>query len=507
MERKHVLVLFGLVALTIAALVIGCGQQGSQTASATTTILPSGATVSISGILKSGLLTGAAVSAAGVRAQATAFSAVPDYSIAAVSKDTGNVYFASSATDASGNFTIPDLPAGESYYMEVLDSSCKLAAPVAFGTAGGKAVMAIETGDSSSIALGDIAYDSNKGAAAPTVAQTALLDPAAAVETKSGETLVPKGAENFGKGSETEISSGAYLPNTVDGDKDGLPNILDADNNGDLVVDELDGMFTAEVLAIAPSNFFSYAFCNLKVDYNNRTSYKTDYREFDLAVGVTPNNKGGTARKTISSVKVIDGPAWISKATVSATGTSADGHLWSASSYNIPKRSGMDAYEVHLQGLKPVADVNTGDALKFNVAYTDGTSEESLKMINFVFTDIPQVQAIKIGSSPWREQPLTFPTAANSSEVRVRWLRPKDESGSEIIGGRYTFEYNSLTGGAIETTVITRDAGTLASLEATVDFKALPNADITSNMLIGVCIRSVANDNAAENIWFNRQNW
>ncbi len=498
---KDLIFKLGVCAVICSGLLLfyttGCGQQAS-----TPTPTPTVGTVTISGSINTGVVANsAAVSAAGVKTQAIAQSALADYSVAAVSENTGAVYFASAKTDSSGNFSISGLPSGESYYIEILDSSNKLAAPVALGSSGGDPVMALDPGVTSTVNLGQIVYDSSKNAAAPITAPTSYLDLTASVDAKSGESLVPKGAGNFGKGSEQQFS-GTYDPNTVDGDKDGLPNLFDADNNGDLVVDELDGLYTME--ALTTQNAMIFAFTNLKVDYNNRNTFNTNYDEFNIAIGASPMGKGPqSATKIISDVKLVEGPPWITKAKAydGNFNNKNSAQLWSAANYSVTNNG---IQQIFLTGLKPGADVKAGDVLKFRVTYSDSSTEDVIKMINFAFTDIPQVQAIKIGNGAWQEQPLTFPTSAGSSEIRVRWLRPKDENNNEVLGGRYTFEYNSTAGNAIETEVITKDAGAAGSLEASCNFLTLPNASLTGNMLIGVCIRSAANDNAAENVWFNK---
>jgi hypothetical protein len=231
--------------------------------------------VAISGTLNSGTVASAArISAAGLRTQATAYAAIADDTMVAVSKDTGMIYFPTGETDAAGSFTIPDLPAGESFYLAVLDSGKKLSAPVAFGESGGGAAMAVAPG-ASDLALGSIVYDSSKDVAAPATPPTSVLDPASTVEAKAGETLVPKGAGTYGKGAEA-VFSGAYSSAVADGDKDGLPNPLDADNNGDGIIDEFDGLCTMETLSGASTKLnFSFIFTNLHVQFMNTLSWES----------------------------------------------------------------------------------------------------------------------------------------------------------------------------------------------------------------------------------------
>lgn len=486
--------------------IVGCGQANNPTTTTTTgttTTTSAGGLVSIAGTLNTGTVHQSSIRAkSGAKILSTAYAAQSDYSVVAVAKSTGSIYFPDSKTSTTGAFTISNLPSGESYYLEILDSSNKLVASVAFGTSGSSAVMAITPEAQTSINLGQVNYDSTKAAAAPSTEPTAYLDTSSdtKVAPATGETLVPKGAGNFGKGSATQMSG--YTSTKIDGDKDGLPNYFDADNNGDLIPDEFDGLYSMEALTATPLNFFDYAFTNLKVDHDQRTTFKTDYATFSIAIGVTANAKGGST-KTISSVKVVDGPNWMSKA------KDISGALWSASNYAVPlTQTGI--YEVQLgsSSIKPLTDVNAGDTLKFRVTYTDGTTEESIKMINFVFTDIPRALAYKVGNEAnWHtvtdaQGPIA---TATTSEVTIRWSRPSDEAGAPINSGRYTWEYNNSSGGASEVEVIALDPGTGTSLEATKNMINLPDFQIVSNrFLVGVCIRSKANDNSAENVYFTK---
>lgn len=479
------------------AIPLACG-----TTNPTPTPTPTSSTITISGSLKTGTVAGvSAKSIGGIKILASAQGALASYNIVAVSKETGKIYVASTETDVSGNFTIASLPSTESYYIEVLDTNYKLIAPVAFGTSNSKAVMAISP-NKNNLSLGEIAYDSTKNAAVPTTEPTSYLDQATSVEVKSGETIVPKGAGNYGKGSVTEIASGTYDDTKSDGDKDGLPNFFDADNNGDLVPDEFDGLYTSEAMStVTTPNYFPYAFTNLKIDYDRRDTFKTTYSDFTIAIGMS-GNKG--ASKTIQSVKVVHGPAWIAKATIVGSST-----LWSANSYDVPLKSSSPekVFEVQVTSVKPLADVNAGDTLTFEITYTDATTEKSMKMLNFVFTDIPRVTAYKMASGAWQTTMASSgPIAtATTTEVTLRWMRPKDESSREITGAKYTFEYNVVGGTVQETTIITKDAGTAGtSLEGSCNFAALPNINLSSELFIGVCVRSIANDNSAENIRFTK---
>lgn len=499
MNKKGFFVFFALFA-AIMYFSYGCGTATNTT---TTTTRAAG-NFAISGSINSGTVrTSRALSASGLKVQAVAQAAIADYTVAAVGDTTGDIYFASAKTDSSGNFTISNLPSNESYYLEILDSTNKLVAPVAFGTSGGQAVMAVSPEGQASLNLGQVVYEAAKGGAAPTVEPTANLNTSDKVTPKTGETVVPKGAGtsgNYGKGSDTAYS-GTYDSTKVDGDKDGLPNIVDADNNGDLVVDEFDGQSTREVIYTTTlPDYFVYAFTNLKIDYDRRDTFKTTYSDFTIAIGLTPNVKAGST-KTVSSVKVTEGPAWIARARDITTN-----QLWSATNYALDSKG--SAFEKHVKGVSPESEVKAGDALKYLVTFSDGTSSECIKMINFVFTDIPRATHYSLdrGTTWTAITAVSGPIGtATTSEVYLKWNRPKDESGAEIKGGKYTFEYVIASGGANEITVIASDPGTATTLEGGYLLGSLADATFSSSQfMVGLCIRSTASDNSAENVYFTK---
>lgn len=487
-----------ILVLGILLITTSCGQQ-QETPSP----------IPISGITITGKInTGVISSSVKTSAQAVAYQALSDYTVVAVSDKTGLVYFADTKTASDGSFTISNLPTGESFFLELLDNTNKLAAPITMSSSDGKPVMAIKP--TANTDLGNIVYDSNKGTAVPINSPTAILDLDTTAEGKTGETLVPVGAKNFGKGNEAKFS-GTYDPDKADGDKDGLPNFFDADNNGDGILDEMDGLYTREAFGLKAPDFHPYVFTNLKVDYNNRDSFKTEYKEFTVAIGLTKNTGPGIpSGKTISSVRIIDGPAWISTAKI-FTPTGEAG-LWKDSNYALETRVTGEAWEIHLTGLKPSSEVNSGDTLRFLITYTDGTSEEAVKMINFVFGDIPKATHYSLDKgATWI--PITATNnpiaSASTSEVYLKWTRPKDESGNEIFGGRYTFEYDGL-GGSVPEVEILKDIGSKISepvLYGGINLSSLSDFRVPSfgaNFMIGLCIRSKGNDNSAENLFFTR---
>ena len=484
------------VVLSLGAfLMFGCGQQTGGS-SATT------ATVSVSGNINSGTVSSSSIKTLGngMHIQAIATSPLAGYTVLAVDRESGDAYISEAVTDADGKFTISDLPSGESFYFELLDSNSKLVAPISFGNANSKAIMAINA--SSNLDLGQIAYDSSKGGASPTVEPTALLDSDSGARLKAGESFIPIGSGNYGKSDDCDNSSSD--DSSSDGDRDGLPNFVDADNDGNGVLDEIDGRHTLEVIpSKARRPYLPYVFTNLKVQYEDRDTFQSDYSEFNIAVGLDP---AGISGKTISKIYVTGGPSWLTKA-MAYTSDPSSAVLWSASSYEVTK--GSTKFEIFLNGLTPFTDVNAGDVLRFKIIYSDGTIAHAVKMINFVFKDIPRISQYSLDKGvTWIDMPggtSSVIGSASTAEVYLKWSRPRDETDSEILGGKYTYEYNvsgSLTMGEI--TIIEKDTESAGvTLEGGTNLGSL--ADVTSGQLfIGLCIRSKANDNSAENIIFTK---
>ena len=519
------------VALVIIGLMVGCGSSGTTAAATTTTTAASatttttttsttsttavtGSIATISGSIYSGSVGSTPqVSASGVKSQAIAYAAVPSYTVVAVGKDTGTVTFADTPTDSNGNFSI-NPPTGEGFYLEILDANLNLVAPVAFGTSNGMPVMAIEaTGTAAAtVDLGQIVFDSTKGAAATTDEVTAYLTLDATVEAKSGETFVPKGADNFGKGTVAETSATNNLL-IADIDGDGLPNIFDADNDGDGIVDEFDLTGTKEVLTAANSKIEkSYAFTNLKVPHMHHKPGQNDHYQnsyhiyFFLTLGIVP--KSG---HTISSARLISGPAWVDRAVISAGTSQSAQWRTETPAYSMDIANGSAFKSLSQVIPSGEAAITAGQALRFHVEFSDGTSEEVVKMINFVFTDIPLATQFSFDGTTWTSPEVGKAGSlgnATSKEVHLRWNRPIDENGNDIIGAQYTWEYSpNLQGLMSELEIIPAgdDDGTAPYLSGSYNFSSLISDEATS-IGINICIRTDNNDNASHNLQFDT-NW
>lgn len=499
----------------------------STTSTTSTTIAP-GSVVSINGSLNAGTMSISSVLTSGIKTLAIAYSAIPNYAVAAVSKNTGMTYFASAETDSLGNFSIPNLPAGEKFYLEILNADNKLVAPVAFGTIGGDIIPAVAPGNAD-LNLGQIVYESAKNTAAPSIEPTSKLDPNSSVEAKGGETLVPKGAGNFGKGTEPEIGAGTYNSADIDGDKDGLPNMFDADNDGDLRVDEFDGLSTMEMTASASTKIeYSFIFTNLHVQFmdtlnwTNRCSVDTT---FWLTIGIQPK-----AGNTISSAYIKSAPSWVQNARVGMARTQFDDptdynsyvdQLWSTTSphaYKLWKVASENIYATFMYNVIPSVEVKAGDTIVFTVNFNDGTSEEVTKMVNYTFSDIPKLKQYKFGSAAWSadipdsyysDYHSTNIDNATTTEVALRWYVPKDESGNMISGESFYWEIFCDQGAMsprMYSTSLDLTSVTISDevAEASVDLTNYITTESFGKLSILIGIKNRTGDNASQTASFTR---
>ncbi len=514
MKKFGTLVLVFVCCLLFVIYTVGCGTSGTSattttaaaatTTTSTTTTTVAGGISSISGTLSTGSISSAGINASGLKTQAVAFAALPNYTVTAVGKNTGQAYF-SAATESDGSFTISDLPSQEAFYLQILNSSNQLAAPVAFGATSGGAAMSIAASSAATAAvdLGAIVYDSTKDSAAPSTAPTDYLDATSTVEAKTGETLVPKGAGNFGKGSGPQFS-GTYDSTNVDGDGDGLPNIVDADNDGNGVLDEFDGLATMETLAASTSKIgYSAMWTNLKVPYGQAASdvYNTP-TGFWVIIAMHP-----ASGQTISSASLESGPSWVHNAKIHG-----QNYTWQSVDYALEDTPGDDRFQVTLGGaqIAPGSIIKAGDTLIFHVVFTDGTSEKIAKMINFAIEEVPYVKGYYSGQyssdSDFLTQGLDDQmhnvfdnTTIDNAVFSLKWQKVTDESGAYVEGATYAWEVGE--GNYVTPTVTTETGSAYVYGYANLESEVLATAESFSCC---IAITSDLNDNATQNAAYKK---
>lgn len=459
--RFVIYLLFGICYLGFTALAVGCGQTSSpatttttSTSTTSTTIAPAG-NVTIRGSIYSGTIRTSALKAkaSGIKIMAEPDAPITSVQVVAVGTIDNKTYF-SSKTDSSGNFTIPNLPSSESYYLELIDSNKKFAAPVAFGsTADSKVIMGItpEAG-SNSINLGQIVYESGKGAAVPTKeVASGELDNNSTAKQKLGESFVPVGTGlNLGRGT-GEAKFDGTLKDKVDEDNDGIPDVIDIDDNGNGTVDGLDqnprlaGRVEVKVANVDHANAFS----NLPLQYENYPTYiNGSLNPNAIDIGTNTNlaieviMPSGTLPTVFSSIKVIEGPAWIDTAKLSSDCPPEKvGTLWKDSNYTL--YSSTDRWTVHVT---PHGTPEAGDIIKFMTTDPTGATQEFISTLTYIFKDVPKLvgYALTGGTLTTREGAAWLDLSvyqANSNTLTYEgnsimfiWIAPKDDLGNYITG-------------------------------------------------------------------------
>lgn len=488
-----------IVSCLLVIAIAGCGQVSTPTPTPTsTTPAVSAGTFSISGTLYSGAVRTSAISAAGVKSLASADSPISSYSVVAVGTADKKIYFPDADTDSSGSFKISSLPSGESFYLEILNDKNKLVAPVAFGTHSGSLIMAVSSESKSSLDLGQVVYESSKGTAIPTVEPTAYLDDDSTARSKSGSSLLPVGAGSLGRGDEAAFSG--TLVDKVDEDTDGLPDVVDIDDDGDRIVDGLDstprrsGAVEIEVAGVSNVNAFS----NLALQYENYPTYQSgtpNNTPINPAVSTTLAIEivmdSGISPDLFSDVRIVEGPAWIDTAAISGTNTpSLQGTLWKNNNYKLERES--DRWDIHVI---PNATPEAGDILKFRATNAStGAEEYFITTLTFIFTDIPRLISYtdSVGTKEGAANLNLSIYQGNSNKfnysgtyVTFTWTLPKDDLGNPITGMNYYLDginyHNSggTTVGSDSSILLTTSEKTDATFGTVLNYTFTPSTSVT----------------------------
>ncbi|MFH1826703.1 MAG: hypothetical protein ABH823_05385 [bacterium] len=450
MKKNMCVVLGALLLFSTSFLVYGCSQQETEGTTTTTTSTTTTTTASINNTSISGSLYTGSIRSAGVRSFATAYSAISSYQVLAVGTTSNKVYFADGATDSDGSFTISNLPSGESFMLEIIDDNNKFVAPVSLGNTATEVIMAVTSeAGGSLIDLGEIVYQSSKGVAVPTLEVSAAnLDDNITATAKSGETFVPVGAGSLGRGTGEALYSGT-LADTIDGDLDGLPDVVDIDDDGDGSVDGNDGTPRRTDVQEISGAAIPFFFSNLAKSYLAYPSY------IDSTFNTTPINlpastvlavhislAEGYSPSYFSAVQIVAGPPWLSSAIISTADASVysdypqDGRLWGDENYKLYE--GSENWGVWVI---PNGTPEAGDVFKFKTTNAStGTEEYSLATLTYVFTDIPRLVAYTDSAGTKEVNALSLATyEANENKfnytgdtLTLSWLPPQDDQGNPL---------------------------------------------------------------------------
>lgn len=371
------------------------------------------------------------------------------YMIVAQSNQTGEIYRA--VTDPNGDFelTIPDSETGNTFVVTILGPDGRAVGPVMYGQANGNGITGLQMEGAASMGTISLPADPNNAAIQP--GADATLDDwiDTGITTRVDENGVPAGLSSNGKGLSAMGSSDTGQ--NVDEDGDGLIDIFDADDNGDGIVDDLDP--AASIIAL-PAGLHLNFFMNLKIQSHEApTYYGSDAGAIATALGVNTVitfevfADAGVFPKTISSVRILEtpGPTYLpTSEALTGAGGSLSWVSWSAAGYAVPP----DGTERFQTWVRPNAPMNAGDTFTVELAFSDGTTAQYSRMLNFVFKNIPKL--LKYGAAGslstfnvedpnidgTYEKPIPFD---GSQDLTLVFNPPPDETGALITGTDYSF--------------------------------------------------------------------
>lgn len=432
--RKNNILIGGFLGLVI--FLLGCGQLTPKEV----VIAPATGQVKINGTLSvdSGV-TGGSVKI---------LTAAPSYIVVAQNTQTGTIEF--TTTNSSGYFEFT-VPANETYSINVIGSDSKYKGPIVIDDLGSnQAAMGLTT--ASTVELGNILINSSTGKIAPTgeVAAGCISTTEVARTDANGK---PVGVGNTGKGSAAQYSG--TLASGFDPDKDGLPNFVDADNDGDGVIDELDpgSGITTETVAANDRIDFADIYMSLNVSYDNCQKFDP-VKQSSLYFLVRPN---ASAINDIATIEITSIATEYASATLIETHTCEgvsypDWTPWSNLGYKLCK-SELEIMEGPGQGqivtewgaqIRPMVHPQAGDVFVFKVTYNDGSYDKFSRIVNYSFSSVPSLESYRIGEGalqdpPGTNDPSNVITFTGTTEITLNYVRPIDEKGQTLTGFKYMY--------------------------------------------------------------------
>ncbi len=496
MKKFSVLILAIVCCLLFVFYTTGCGQSGSgetttttitiTTTTTTTTTLPQGSSITLSGTLTTGLIQSSG---------AKICSSVSGYNVVAIDNNTGQTYYTSS--DATGSFSI-DVPASTSYEVSLIDTNMKYFGPIVMvgNSSSSEAVMGIiPTSDTN---LGQIVVDTTNNYASPSLEPVSIANFDDLAAATNG---VPKGAGNCGK----EEISNIITREGSDIDKDGIPNLFDADEDNDGI---RNGIATTAMASLVESSTIESVIMNMGMwlSHGSETVEATE-DTIHLTLFVTPIT--GQASK-IDNVKCINVPASIKDVAIVWSAGSlgnldanypAERSLWSSVDYQMYQTtvSGTTKWVIMVI---PKAMPEVGDTFTIRVTYTDGSYEDFFLSFSVMLTNVAKVIEYNdvsveatIGT---QENPITF----EADSLQLTLQKPTDEDGDTIAG----LSYSISIGSSIEASEASQSLTSSSITETPGDTLSYTVSTITAEVYYIAPIAETADgQQIGGDIWFQKQ--
>jgi len=378
------------------------------------------------------------------------------YTVVVQSDQSGKLYRAETDPNGAFNLALPESETGNTITTTLLGPDGRVVGPVVLGQSGGNGIMGAALDHDASLGTIELPDDPTKTAIVPgsDANVTDILDPT--VTARLSSDGAPVGLASHGKGSAAEAPTerpGAK----ADADGDGLIDVFDADDNGNGVVDDFDPT-TAAHIAAAPDYHVNF-FMNLKIGTDYAATYYTGTAA-EVASRLSTDTvitfevmTEPTATRSITAARLLEtpGPAYLPHATKLAVG-GGTAALWKDSGYAFgPETDRYDAFVV------PNAVMDAGDTFTLEISFSDGTTEQVSRMINYVFKNIPRLTRygspasladFDMGSTTvngTQQHPILFD---GTQDLVLVFQPPPDETGAPITGLDYGFQmfYNGSGG-------------------------------------------------------------
>ncbi len=368
------------------------------------------------------------------------------YTVIVQSDATGALYRGETNADGDFKVEIPDAEAGNSFAVTILGPDGRAVGPVLIEQNDDQGVTGLALEKKASLGTIELPADPATGPILMGADGDADGQADPGLFTRLNADGAPLGLANFGKGDDAQ-AAGA-VESKVDGDKDGLIDILDADDDGDGTVDDFD---TESDASSKPSDYRVNFFMNLKINAENASTYY-DGAATDVVSRLATDTvitfevlMEPSATRTITDAHLLEtpGPAYLPIAT-KQNGPSGTG-LWKDFGYAFDERSDRwDAFAV------PNEEMQAGDTFTLEVSFSDGTTEPYSRMINYVFKNIPKLMQYGISGSlaafdvnsttvnGTSSKPIVIDT---TQDLELVFEPPPDETGTPIEGMDYSFQF------------------------------------------------------------------
>lgn len=379
------------------------------------------------------------------------------YTIVAQSEQTAQVY--RTETDNKGDFSLelPESEEGNTFIVTVLGPDGRAIGPVLLGVAQEGGLTGLTPEGETDLGTLHVPEDPT---AAPLLVETGavaeeFIDPS--VAARLDDQGVPVGVASVGKGEEA-LNNLTTVDEGGDPDRDGLIDLVDADDDGDGIIDDFEPPGVTADDAQVPGLTVNF-FMNLKIDSDRANTYYT---------GDAATVAAALAQDTIITLEVVEaegatrhitgahlletpGPDYLTIADkmhddhsgpITFENFAATGYAFDL--LDVPNDP-RPRYGVWLRANEVMA---AGDLFTVEIAFDDGSTSQYSRMINYVFKNIPKLlrqgapaalaafDASSTGPNGSIARPLALDTA---QDLVLEFRPPLDETGAYITGMDYSF--------------------------------------------------------------------